>query len=476
MIKKGETGYVFILTLIILAIGAIIIVPALRLVFTGNKSVGEITRHSAGLLAAESAQEYVMWDLYYGTLMSELGFDEGQNSADFTVDICGTEVDVSIIMRAVELEGGVTLATEHTILPTKTVDTGYDPSNWVPNKNTSGPFTYTITVKQESSNTTPGLDRIYDIISEDYQAGDVYETGTSEISLDGVNWVAFDDPLEEKVGNIQRLRWPNPATYGSENFISPFRDFYSGQEKHLRFQVNMGFDQDDLVVCNYVMLLVGESVLTVSDAQAPILVNNPDHSECDEGGVFSVVTESSPTVIPPLVSTNVTYTVTITNMQGSTQGVYNIISYLPPGFTYTGPTTTDMTTPANEDPHTPELVNKNGVERYRLLWDDTQLGDSGYPLGAGDNITLTFVATAEQGISGNYYTEVLVLPKNFPVPSAFAISSPALEGEYGTAYSWRTGVIIVPAYDANTETEGANITSNLSVDPDGVSVISWDVQ
>jgi len=470
MIRRREAGQAFILVLIILAIGAAIAVPALNLTFTSTTSTEITTTRTLGLNAAESAQEFVMWDLYYGGLMEELGFVEGEASANYSLDICGIPVDVSIVMRATELDAGVTLATEHTMMPTKTVDTGNDPPNQATDKNDSGPFTYTIMISQESSNTTAGLNRIYDIIDVNFKAGDVYKAGTSEISLDGESWTSIDDPLEEKVGNVQRLCWP-----ATGDFTSPFRDFYSGQDKYLRFQVEKGFKFNNLVVCNYVMLLVGD-VLTVSDAQSPILVgpSYPSEPQCDDGGVFSVITDSDPAVIPPLVSTNVTYTITVTNMQASTQGVFRIENYLPPGFTYIGPTSTDMTTPVDSGPDE-STVEKNGVERDLLLWDDTLLGASGYSLAAGDNITLTFVATAEQGISGNYYNEVLVLPKNFPDPSAFSIDDPELEGAYGTAYSWRTGVIIVPAYDANTEAEGANITTNLAVEPGDVGIISWSV-
>ena len=116
------------------------------------------------------------------------------------------------------------------------------------------------------------------------------------------------------------------------------------------------------------------------------------------------------------------------------------------------------------------------MERELLVWDSNQLGSAGYRIGPGDNATLIFVALAEQGISGNYYNEVLILPKNFPVPSAFAIDSPPLQGEYGTAYSWRTGVIIVPAYDSSTTAEGANITANMALEPERVRIISWSVR
>jgi len=465
--RKKESGIAFVLVLIILAIGALTVVPALRLSFSSLRSIDIQDRLNKGFYAAESAQNFVQWDLYYGDLMQELGFLEGQNSANFTTDICGTPVDVSVIMRATELEGGVTLATDDTILPSKTVNTGLDPPDFATDKNHNGPYTYIITVSQESSNTTNGLDRIYDIISTSFSPGSVY-LGPSEISDDGTNWTTIDDPLEEKIVSNQRLRWP-----ATGDFASPFRDFVPGQEKYLRFRIQKKPKFDNITICNYVMVKVGD-VLTVSDAQAQITVGPtyPGESACNDGGVFEVITESDPVVIPPNESTNVTYTLTITNLLNQNKGVYLIESYLPPGFTYIGPTTTNMTTTPNWDPIT-EYVVRNGVERQLLTWNETQLGSAGFPLASGENSTLIFVANADQDVSGSYYNEVLVAPKSYPDPGAFTIDDPYLVASYGQAYSWRSGVIIVPAYDANTLADGANITSNMSVDPNTVSVISW---
>ncbi len=467
--KGRQAGQAFILVLILLAIGATLVVPALQLTYTTLQSSRIVGRQNKGLVACEAAQELVMWKLYHSTLVDELPYNG--DSVNFTVDVCGTPAHVTVVMRAVELEGGVTLATEHTIMPTKTVDTGYNPPDRVPNKDYSGPFTYTIAIKQVSSNNTAGLDRIYDIISTSFKAGNVY-LGPSEISDDGINWTTIASPLEEKVGDNQRLRWP-----ATGNFASPFRDFQPGQTKYLRFQIQKAFDQNDMAVCNYVMVLVGD-VLTLSDPQAPILVgpNYPEDPEYEDGGVFSVTKACYPTVIPPLEPTYVTYTITVANMQGSTQGVFRIEDYLPPGFTYIGPTTTSMTNPVNQGPHTPELVNRNGVERYLLVWDSVQLTASGYQMPAGENRTLTFIARAEQGISGNYYNEVLVLPRNYPDPSAFSISDPPLEATYGQAYSWNSGVVIVPAYDSKAESEGVEVDANMALEPGRVRIISWSVR
>lgn len=474
MRRKKEVGQAFILVLILLAIGAVLVVPALRLTDTILGSTKNITDRTRGLYACEAAQEQVMWMLYHGTLVAEL--PHNGDSKDFTVDVCGASVDVNVVMRAVELKKGVILATEHTIMPTKTVNTGYDPPDYVPNKGISGPFTYTIAVTQESTNNTEGLDRVYDIISTGFEAGNVYKWGTSEISNDGINWTPFDNPLEEKVGNNQRLRWPNPATYGSADFSSPFHDFQPGQTKYLRFKIEKAFNSDPIVVSNWVMLKVG-NVLTLSGPQAPIWVK--DHSlpaSYGDAGAFAVTKTAYPTVVPPRQSTLVTYTVTIINTDKTKENfVYRIEDYLPPGFVYNGSTTTVMTTPPNQGPSVAN-VTVNDVERQLLVWDSTQLTSSGYKISPNGSATLTFTALAEQGISGNYYNEVILTPKNYPAPSAFNITDPPLQGDYSQTYSWNTGIVIVPAYDSEANAEGVTIDANLALSINGVDIISWDVR
>jgi hypothetical protein len=110
------------------------------------------------------------------------------------------------------------------------------------------------------------------------------------------------------------------------------------------------------------------------------------------------------------------------------------------------------------------------------MWDSVQLGAEGYKITPGEEATLTFTAIAEQGVSGNYYNEVIVIPKNFPDPTAFNYIDGFPDSGYGETYSWNTGVVIVPAYDAEAEAEGVTIDTNLALDPDGVNIISWHIE
>lgn len=477
MRKIKESGQAFILVLILLAIGALLVVPALRLTDTIIRSTQDITVRNRALYACEAAQQQVMWMLYHGDLINRL--PKNGDSEEFTVDVCGMEVDVSVVMRAVELEGGIVLATEHTIMPTKTVspDHAYSDTD-------RGPYTYTISLDQVSSDTTRGLDAVYDILSSEFKgkAEDLYIWNSSEISMDGENWDPIDNP---SFPSISLLRWPAEGS-----FEAPFRTFTPGEVKYLRFSLRGPFNRNDKVVCNWVVLKVGDGVdpendvFTLSGPQAFIIVGNPVDDEgeplsvpTDAGGVFEVyksTDDPSPLIIPPRKETAVTYTVHITNMDNSQNFVTRIEDYLPDGFTYVDGSTDSIITD-NQDPHPPQLVNKNGVDRYFLLWDSVQLGAEGYKIEPGEEATLIFTALAKQNISGNYYNEVIVLPNNFPNPTAFKYIDGFPVSGYGETYSWNTGVVIVPAYDSETEAEGVNIDTNLAIDPDGISIISWHV-
>ena len=58
--KKKQAGQAFILVLILLGIGALLVVPTLRLTDTITKGTQTITGHNRGLYACEAAQEQVM--------------------------------------------------------------------------------------------------------------------------------------------------------------------------------------------------------------------------------------------------------------------------------------------------------------------------------------------------------------------------------------------------------------------------------
>ena len=469
MKRKRQAGQAFILVLIILAIGALVVVPTLRLTTTVLKSSQTITQRNKGLYACEAAQQKIMWMLYNDIdgLVSQALTDDG-DTISFTIDVCGTTVYAGITMRAVEMEGGVTLVGEHTIMPTKTVS----PSA-VPNGD-PGPYQYTIAMEQVSSNTTNKLEAVYDILPPAFtkQFDNVYQLDSSETSIDGIEWTPIPDPSHQSYAQQVRLRWP-----ASGNFTDlSFKQFEPGDIHYLRFEVKKPVTINDDVACNWVVLQVGD-ILTVSGPQAPLVVGPPEDPEgCANDGLFEVWKTSYPEIIPPLQPTTVTYTIHITNMTGSTRKIGNIVDTLPPGFEYISENTSGSII---VDPADWAYDTFNGVERQYIWWQSgpgEQLGASGIGLSAGDNATISFRAVALQGISGSYYNEVIVSPDSMPASySIFTDLGLTLE-DVGSMYSWSSGTVIVPAYDSSTGADGENITASLALDPDSVRIISWHPQ
>ena len=391
MIKTKEAGQAFILVLIILAIGAVLIVPALRLTNTGLQSSQIISRKNTGLYAAEAAQQKIMWMLFRGTLADNLTGDG--DTVSFTVDVCGAIVNATIVMRVVESKEGIILAGEDTIMVSKTVS----PSSVVPpdDYKVARLFSYEIELEQVSSNTTASLEAIYDILPSAFGKQDIiYKTGSSEISIDGGEWQPIDDPLREELSDQLRLRWPSTGS-----FDSSFGQFEPAQVNKLRFQILSDLKSNNIVACNWVVLKVGDRY-TLSGPQAPIIVGDPPSPDgCSVGGLFEAYKESYPKVIPPLVETVVTYDIHVRNMDGNTRFVTQIDDFLPPGFEYILGSTSNLT---DINPYS-ENQTLNGVTRQHIWWDSYQLTASGVSVAAGANVTLTFQALAIQGISGSYY-------------------------------------------------------------------------
>lgn len=455
MEKKSEVGQAFILVLIILAIGALLIVPALRLTGTSLKHSEVITRQVKKMYAADGAQEYVLWMFLYDGFSANFTYD-GAN-VTFLCDVCGTPVDVLVIMRAMEGKQGIILATDDTIRPMKTVTPDTVPDG------TSRTYTYTIRLEQLSDNNTQGLDAIYDILPGGFkEASSNYVAGSSYLRVDGGEWESIGDPLIEVEATQYRLRWP-----ASGNFTSPIRDFAVRQVKELKFQVT-GELPIDTVQCNWVVLKPWD---TVSGPQAPISVGSPaDPGVCKEGGLLAVIKSSDPEIIQPGVETDIKYTINITNLDGFTHQIQSITDYLPPGFTYTDNSTSGLTT---ENPQL-SLENRNGVDRWKLLWTvDEFPGGNAVSIASGETLTLTFWAVTTKDVSGSYYNEVIVIP-NVPVPKIFE-NIGVTEEEYFACYSWNTGAVIVPAYDSRADATPILIDANMALILGGIAITSWQI-
>ncbi|HUU65208.1 MAG TPA: pilus assembly PilX N-terminal domain-containing protein [Dehalococcoidales bacterium] len=451
--KKREAGQAFILVLIILAIGSLLVVPALKLTSTSLQSSRVVTREVEAMYAADGAQEYVLWKLLYDGLGANFTYD-GEN-VTFPCNVCGKSVDVLLIMRAVEGGGGINLATNDVIRPMKTVA----PST-VPN-DVFQTFTYTIRLEQLSDNNTQGLDVIYDILPKGFGVNP-YLAGSSYLRVDGGEWESISDPLITVVQNQVRLRWP-----ASGNFSSPIRDFAVRQVKELKFQVAALLPKNT-VHCNWAVLKPWD---TISGPQAPITVGSPANPGiCSQDGLIYVTKYSEPEIIQPGVVADIKYTVNITNQDGFTHHIEEITDYLPAGFTCTDNSTSGLTTLNPQQ----SLENINGVDRWKLLWTTAEFpGGNAVSIAAGQTLTLTFWAQTTKDVSGSYYNEVELL-SDVPVPKIF-LDIGIFEGEYFVSYSWNSGAVIVPAYDSQADADQVLIDANMALILGGIAITSWQI-
>ena len=306
MIRRQE-GQTFILILILLAVGALLIVPTLRLSSAALSNSRIVTRQVKSLYAADAAQEWILWKLTYDDLGSE--FTEDGQTIEYTkengnpVNVCGVLVDVTIIMRALEGEGGMTLAGDDVIRPMKTVipDT-------VPDGNYRT-YTYTIRLEQFSDDNSVGLDAVYDILPDEFGEND-YVPGRSTISVDGGAPEPIADPSKTVTGGQVRLQWPASYDYLTETggFTSPIRDFEVRQVKELSFQV-AGTMKNDRTYYNWVVLKPWN---TISGPVAPIITGN---GNTPEGGLIQVSKVADPELIQPGVETDIVYAISITNLE-----------------------------------------------------------------------------------------------------------------------------------------------------------------
>lgn len=455
MKRERQAGQAFILVLILLAIGAMMIVPALRLTDTSLKSSQIIGGRAKSLYACDAAQEYVLWKLAYTNFVNTFNIQDPLDptkfyspSGSFTLDVCGTPVTVSVVMRAMATWRGVTLVGNTPIKPTKTV---------VPNTDPGGqPVTYTIRLEQISSNTSQGLDAVYDILPADFNAAD-YSSNSSRLSVDGGPWQdVIGDPLIESFGGVERLRWP-----ASGSFASPIRDFSGGQVKEIRFQMASTGLKTNWTYYNWVVLKPWN---TLSGATATIVTGT---GAKPQGGLIAVTKTAVPVFVQPGVSTNVTYNITITNQQGSTDKIVEILDYLPPGFSYVMGTTSGLTT---NDPNPRNFGYVNSVWRQTLDW----LFSPNVSIASGATKTLTFKAVTSENVSGSYYNEVAVQTSN-PIPNEFSTLGLTYV-DFNTGYTWNSAPVIVPAYDSSATSGNVTTNANLNKTPTSASIISYQVK
>lgn len=464
--RRKETGQALFLILVLLAIAPIMVVQLLGITQTTLKSTDTVGRQTTQIYAADGATEYVIWKLLHKDWSSS--FTEDGQLGSLSIENCGTTVNVTVIMRALPGQGGITLASDDVIQPTKTVEPNYRPDKSVYQ------YTYTINLEQLSSNTSQGLDAIYDVPPVDM---DDYIAGTSEVSIDGgITWHSVPDPLEDWAKGY--IKWPadydkdtgtgafSADPLDTDHYFQGMRDFEAREVKKLRFTLEGNLD-NNAVHCNWVVLKPWD---TVSGPQAPIDVGSPDNPGiCASDDVIEITKFSDPEIIPVGVETQIRYDIDLTNNYTQTRFIEKIIDYLPPEFEYVGPT-------ENVTSFDPQGANStvtiNGIERVRLEWGTEEFGGGDLSIASGETLRLTFNAVATKDVSGAYYNEVFVILRETGIAAAFEEIGVTPE-EYAQNYSWNQGAVTVPTYDSQSDAGDIVLDANLSSILGGMSINSY---
>lgn len=386
---------------------------------------------------------------------------------------------MTVVMRAREGEGGVTLATNDIIKPMKSVGTSPTltfPQLSVPN-GSSRTYYFIIRLERLSPNTPAELDVVYDILPGASMSGLTYVAGSSRLRVDGGAWESIADPANSGTsgyGNFRRLRWP-----ASGSFTAPMRVFEVRQVKELQFAMSGTLSNN----ANYVNWVVLDPWDTLSGPQARITVGTPSNPNVwGTWGGFEVSKAVVPDIIQPGVETDVLYTISIINHNGSTEQLQQITDYLPPGFTYTGNSTSGSITTNNPQgwPNLP-IETINGLQRQVLRWTSAQIPPGNKSFSAGQTKTLTFHALTTKDVSGSYYNEFEALTNMSIDKILYEIIGPTTGSDAGddvmwnTAYSWNTGMVLVPYYDSRADADEVVIDANFGLTEGGISIKSWQV-
>lgn len=419
---KRQKGQVLILVLILLMVGALLIMPALNLSFTGLRSRMIYHVDLMEQYAADGATDYSLW-----RLTNESGFaaslpTDGTASPMYFIILNGIKAAYSVTAQAAASAPSDNLSgfTTNRYKITASVIPDYLPAR------VTTTFTYTITLQ--------------------YMFPDVPTEPLTEVKVD------LPSALSYEIGSTTGFTIFNPQKTGNTyrwNFTSAPISFNYYEIKTMSFRATGN-------------LPIGTSYITVdvrtdrprgsSGYTAPIVVVNPT-AQTDKPRL-SVTKTVFPTIIPPGVPTLLTYTINVKNLSSLTAlGVQLIEDSLPAGFAYAGNDTGFLT---YSDPGWPEdhLTISNG--RWLLPWKYTPART----INPGDNVTGTFQAIGTLISSGNYANEVYVT------------TSPATAQEY----TWPTGMVIVPQYDISTQVGGTTLRVNAQVSGGGHVIKSWQVE
>ncbi len=426
---QRQKGQAFILVLILLAVGGLLITPALNLSFTGLK--GRMIQHTDLMeyYAADGAQEYSLW-LLTDPVFVEALVASGESESGLYIVLNRVQAEYTITFQA-----SLGAPSDAPLTTDKYKITVVVTPNYLPVTGVTTEFTYTITLQ--------------------YMYPDVPTQPLTRLV------VTFPQKFTYVAGSTTGFTTLTPSFPGSTfkwDFDPdiPF-DYY--EEKTMSFQATTTFSNEGTY---YTAVDVRTSVPRGSTGPtAPIVVVQPT-TETDIPRLKMTKTVA-PEVIPPGVPTLLTYTISLENRSSFTSIAVQLLEdALPAGFQYAGGDTGFL------------LLDTNGPSgtyiadgtRQLLEWKFTPIGTLTVPVDNPDTpepenmLVGTFQAIGLVDSSGTYANEIWVA------------TSPAIYQEY----SWPTGGVIVPQFDIESSSGGTTLKVVTEVSGGSHKIKSWQVE
>ena len=441
--RSGERGFVLVLVVIFLALGSLLLVPTLRLAYTTLNIKSLRTLALEDQYARDGAAEHAMWVLRYGGGTALL--TEENQTIEYTITLNGISTDVVIQLRAEPGLSGAPLAKGgFKVLPGSSV-TPTDPPPAVPTT-----FDYTITMQQLNPDPSTGeITQVWDQLPPGFTyvaSSSYFDDGSGPVAI-GEPVVALDAP-----SNTQTLHWD----------FAPAIDFQVyGQTKRLTFQAD-ATPPDNERYCNEVAFMPNAESAGKS---AFITLGTPSYNGC-AGRKVPLTLDASPGIVPPNVTTTVTFAGTWTNLDIGAHGIDQILVVLAPGFAYVADSAAEFGSNMTTDEPAVKILSSG---REELTWNTFPVKP--VPFVVDEIQTQAFKATTTPTESGSAYAEVFT--KLFD-PCAHAPCTFPVDVDPENVYSWQVGLTIVPAYDVRSEAEITSGWGN-TIPGSGVTLESWNV-
>ena len=389
-------------------------------------------------------------------LLNDSTFDDGLTPSDpdmnFTVDTNGDTVTVTVT----KIFGSQTLQGQSVIL-TKAVTPTSAPAN------TLTTFTYTITVKNEGTDTVT-LEQIKDHLPPGFEYVDNSTGGdiTTSSNPDDINGTGNDCGM-----NSWLLTWD----------LSPFVGLAAGEEKTLTFDATADVDDGtyhNQAIARYDPWWPAPDLEVYSPLSASVDIGTGTPN-CGYGAKINVSKAVSPSAVLPGLTT-FTYTISVVNWSNDTLYMCQVGDLLPPTFSYETSSSGDY--PSNIDTSEPNVTWESDYGRWELDWSNAPTEGTTPPLStiaAGATQTQTFRTTADVESGNTYNNDVWAVYADTDDHCEDAIGGQGGGGKVqgGASSSW--SATVAPLYDIQAVAADGTVLSRIVFfESEGqIDLLSW---